>query len=79
MQDRTAVEVKLGVLQAWIIGTIFFMLTLVISGVLLISYVLVHQRHEANNVLACYVEASVARSRKALPAITYYKIGRAHV
>lgn len=73
MPDRTNIEVKLGVLQAWVIGVICFMLVLAITGVAATAYVVTHQRNEANNVLACYIEASAARTRKALPAITYYK------
>lgn len=73
MPDRTDIEVKLGVLQAWVIGVVCFVLTLCVTGIFTVAYVVVHQRHEANNVLACYIEDSAARSKKALPALTYYK------
>lgn len=73
MPDKSAVEVRLAILQAWVTGVIVFMLTLFITGVLVLAYVLTHQRNEANNVLACYVEDSAKRSKRALPQIKYYR------
>ena len=73
MPDRTDIEVKLGVLQAWVIGGAMFVLTLVISGIFAVAYVVVHQSHEADNAIACFIEAQSERARQAVPSITYYK------
>jgi len=71
--ERTDIEVKLGVLQAWVIGGAMFVLTLVITGIFAVAYVVVHQRHEANDALACFIENQSERARQAIPSITYYK------
>lgn len=73
MPDRSDIEVKLGTLQAWVIGVVCFVLTLMITGVAAVAYVVTHQRTQANNVIACYIESSAERSFRALPNIAYYK------
>lgn len=73
MPDRTDIEIKLGVLQAWVIGGAMFVLTLVITGIFAVAYVIVHQNHKANSAIACYIEAQSERARAAIPSIAYYK------
>lgn len=75
MPERALGEIETRLAQLQMLVAIIVILTVILFGFALAvgGYFIVHNQHQSNKALACYIIPQIDRAQQTLPTLQYYK------